>query len=227
MAVQTTIYHDLLKESENTAVTLVAVSKTKPIEDIQELYALGHRDFGENYVQEIQEKYPVLPNDIRWHFIGHVQSNKVKYIAPYVFMIHGVDSFKLLQEINKQAVRNNRVILCLLQIHIAEEETKFGLNEEELFELLYNFNNGDLKNVMICGLMAMASFTDDFSIVRREFKSVKVMFDKAKEMYFKSIDDFSSISMGMSNDYKIAIEEGSTIIRIGSKLFGSRSVVNC
>ncbi|MCF8341958.1 MAG: YggS family pyridoxal phosphate-dependent enzyme [Chitinophagaceae bacterium] len=223
MAVQTTIYHDLLKELENTAVTLVAVTKTKPIEDIQELYALGHRDFGENYVQEIQEKYPVLPNDIRWHFIGHVQSNKVKYIAPYVFMIHGVDSFKLLQEINKQAVRNNRVIHCLLQIHIAEEETKFGLNEEELFELLYNFNNGDLKNVMICGLMAMASFTDDFSIVRREFKSVKVMFDKAKEMYFKRIDDFSSISMGMSNDYKIAIEEGSTIIRIGSKLFGSRN----
>lgn len=223
MAVQTTIYHDLLKELENTAVTLVAVTKTKPIEDIQELYALGHRDFGENYVQEIQEKYPVLPNDIRWHFIGHVQSNKVKYIAPYVFMIHGVDSFKLLQEINKQAVRNNRVIHCLLQIHIAEEETKFGLNEEELFELLYNFNNGDLKNVMICGLMAMASFTDDFSIVRREFKSVKIMFDKAKEMYFKSIDDFSSISMGMSNDYKIAIEEGSTIIRIGSKLFGSRN----
>lgn len=223
MAVQTTIYHDLLKELENTAVTLVAVTKTKSIEDIQELYALGHCDFGENYVQEIQEKYPVLPNDIRWHFIGHVQSNKVKYIAPYVFMIHGVDSFKLLQEINKQAVRNNRVIRCLLQIHIAEEETKFGLNEEELFELLYNFNNGDLKNVMICGLMAMASFTDDFSIVRREFKSVKVMFDKAKEMYFKSIDDFSSISMGMSNDYKIAIEEGSTIIRIGSKLFGIRN----
>lgn len=223
MAVQTTIYHDLLKELKNTAVTLVAVSKTKPIEDIQELYALGHLDFGENYVQEIQEKYPVLPNDIRWHFIGHVQSNKVKYIAPYVFMIHGVDSFKLLQEINKQAVKNNRIIRCLLQIHIAEEETKFGLNEEELFELLYNFNNSDLKNVMICGLMAMASFTEDFNIVRREFKSVKVMFDNAKEMYFKRIDDFSSISMGMSNDYKIAIEEGSNIIRVGSKLFGSRN----
>jgi pyridoxal phosphate enzyme (YggS family) len=222
MAVQTTIYHDLLKELENTGVTLVAVSKTKPIEDIQELYALGHRDFGENYVQEIQEKYSVLPNDIRWHFIGHVQSNKVKFIAPYVYMIHGVDSFKLLQEINKQALKNNRIICCLLQIHIAEEETKFGLNEEELFELLNNFNNGDLKNVMICGLMAMASFTEDFNIVRREFKSVKVMFDKAKEMYFKSIDDFSSISMGMSNDYKIAIEEGSNIIRVGSKLFGSR-----
>jgi pyridoxal phosphate enzyme (YggS family) len=222
MAVQTTIYHDLLKELENTGVTLVAVSKTKPIEDIQELYALGHRDFGENYVQEIQEKYSVLPNDIRWHFIGHVQSNKVKFIAPYVYMIHGVDSFKLLQEINKQALKNNRIIRCLLQIHIAEEETKFGLNEEELFELLNNFNNGDLKNVMICGLMAMASFTEDFNIVRREFKSVKVMFDKAKEMYFKSIDDFSSISMGMSNDYKIAIEEGSNIIRVGSKLFGSR-----
>jgi len=223
MAVQTTIYHDLLKELENTGVTLVAVSKTKPIEDIQELYALGHRDFGENYVQEIQEKYPVLPNDIRWHFIGHVQSNKVKFIAPYVYMIHGVDSFKLLQEINKQALKNNRVIRCLLQIHIAEEETKFGLNEEELFELLNNFNNGDLKNVMICGLMAMASFTEDFNIVRREFKSVKLMFDKAKEMYFKSIDDFSSISMGMSNDYKIALAEGSNIIRVGSKLFGKRS----
>ena len=222
MAVQTTIDHDLLKELENTGVTLVAVSKTKPIEDIQELYALGHRDFGENYVQEIQEKYPVLPNDIRWHFIGHVQSNKVKFIAPYVYMIHGVDSFKLLQEINKQALKNNRIIRCLLQIHIAEEETKFGLNEEELFELLNNFNNGDLKNVMICGLMAMASFTEDFNIVRREFKSVKVMFDKAKLQYFKDDNDFSSISMGMSNDYKIAIEEGSNIIRVGSKLFGSR-----
>ena len=223
MAVQTTIYQDLLKELENTAVTLVAVSKTKPIEDIQELYALGQRDFGENYVQEIQEKYPSLPNDIRWHFIGHMQSNKVKFIAPYVYMIHGIDSFKLLQEINKQALKNNRVVRCLLQIHIAEEETKFGLNEEELFELLNNFNNGDLKNVMICGLMAMASFTEDFNIVRREFKSVKLMFDKAKEVYFKSIDDFSSISMGMSNDYKIAIEEGSNIIRVGSKLFGNRS----
>jgi pyridoxal phosphate enzyme (YggS family) len=223
MAVQTTIYHDLLKELENTAVTLVAVSKTKPIEDIQELYALGHRDFGENYVQEIQEKYPVLPNDIRWHFIGHVQSNKVKFIAPYVYMIHGVDSFKLLQEINKQALKNNRIIRCLLQIHIAEEETKFGLNEEELFELLNNFNNGDLKNVMICGLMAMASFTEDFNIVRREFKSVKNMFDKAKHQYFNDNNYFSSISMGMSNDYKIAIEEGSNIIRVGSKLFGNRS----
>jgi pyridoxal phosphate enzyme (YggS family) len=222
MAVQTTIYHDLLKELENTAVTLVAVSKTKPIEDIQELYALGHRDFGENYVQEIQEKYLVLPNDIRWHFIGHVQSNKVKYIAPYIFMIHGVDSFKLLQEINKQAVKNNRIIRCLLQIHISEEETKFGLNEEELFELLNNFNNGELNNVMICGLMAMASFTEDLSIVRREFKAVKNMFDKAKLQYFNNNNDFSSISMGMSNDYKIAIEEGSNIIRVGSKLFGSR-----
>ena len=222
MAVQTTIYQNLLKELENTAVTLVAVSKTKPIEDIQELYALGHRDFGENYVQEIQEKYSVLPNDIRWHFIGHVQSNKVKFIAPYVYMIHGVDSFKLLQETNKQAEKNNRIIRCLLQIHISEEETKFGLNEEELFELLNNFNNGELNNVMICGLMAMASFTEDLSIVRREFKAVKNMFDKAKLQYFNNNNDFSSISMGMSNDYKIAIEEGSNIIRVGSKLFGSR-----
>lgn len=224
MAVQTTTYLELLKELESSSVTLVAVSKTKPIEDIQALYALGQLDFGENYVQEIQEKQPVLPKDIRWHFIGHMQSNKVKYIAPYVYMIHGVDSYKLLLEINKQALKSNRVIRCLLQIHIAEEETKFGLNEQELFELLYNFTNSpDLKNVLICGLMAMASFTEDFNIVRREFKSVKVMFDKAKEMYFKSIDDFSSISMGMSNDYKIAIEEGSNIIRVGSKLFGSRN----
>lgn len=223
MAVQTANYQQILKDLENTQVTLVAVSKTKPIEDIQVLYDLGQRDFGENYVQEIQEKYPVLPKDIRWHFIGHVQSNKVKYIAPYVFMIHGVDSYNLLQEINKQALKNNRVIRCLLQIYVAKEETKFGLDEQELTALLERLMAAsDMKNVSICGLMAMASFTDNLEQVRQEFKTVKSIFNKIKAQYFQDSTDFQSISTGMSNDYAIAIEEGSTIIRVGSKLFGSR-----
>lgn len=223
MAVQTANYQQILKDLENTQVTLVAVSKTKPIEDIQVLYDLGQRDFGENYVQEIQEKYPVLPKDIRWHFIGHVQSNKVKYIAPYFFMIHGVDSYSLLQEINKQALKNNRVIRCLLQIYVAKEDTKFGLDEQELTSLLERFTAAsDMKNVSICGLMAMASFTDNLEQVRQEFKTVKSIFNQIKAQYFLDSADFQSISMGMSNDYAIAIEEGSTIIRVGSKLFGSR-----
>jgi hypothetical protein len=223
MAVQTANYQQILKDLENTQVTLVAVSKTKPIEDIQVLYDLGQRDFGENYVQEIQEKYPVLPKDILWHFIGHVQSNKVKYIAPYVFMIHGVDSYNLLREINKQALKNNRVIRCLLQVYVAKEETKFGLDEQELTALLENLMaSSDMKNVSICGLMAMASFTDNLEQVRQEFKMVKSNFTQMKEQYFQDSTDFQSISMGMSNDYAIAIEEGSTIIRVGSKLFGSR-----
>ncbi len=223
MAVQTANYQQILEDLENTQVTLVAVSKTKPIEDIQVLYDLGQRDFGENYVQEIQEKYPVLPKDILWHFIGHVQSNKVKYIAPYVFMIHGVDSYNLLREINKQALKNNRVIRCLLQVYVAKEETKFGLDEQELTALLENLMaSSDMKNVSICGLMAMASFTDNLEQVRQEFKMVKSIFNQMKEQYFQDSTDFQSISMGMSNDYAIAIEEGSTIIRVGSKLFGSR-----
>jgi pyridoxal phosphate enzyme (YggS family) len=223
MAVQTANYQQIRNALDNTEVTLVAVSKTKPLEDIQVLYDLGQRDFGENYVQEIQEKYPVLPKDIRWHFIGHVQSNKVKYIAPYVFMIHGVDSYSLLQEINKQALKNNRVIRCLLQIYVAKEDTKFGLDEQELTALLENLMaSSDMKNVSICGLMAMASFTDNLEQVRQEFKTVKSIFNKMKAQYFQDSTDFQSISMGMSNDYAIAIEEGSTIIRVGSKLFGSR-----
>jgi pyridoxal phosphate enzyme (YggS family) len=223
MAVQTANYQQIRNALDNTEVTLVAVSKTKPIEDIQILYDLGQRDFGENYVQEIQEKYPVLPKDIRWHFIGHVQSNKVKYIAPYVFMIHGVDSYSLLREINKQALKNNRVIRCLLQVYVAKEETKFGLDEQELAALLENLMaSSDMKNVSICGLMAMASFTDNLEQVRQEFKTVKSIFNKMKAQYFQDSTDFQSISMGMSNDYAIAIEEGSTIIRVGSKLFGSR-----
>jgi len=223
MAVQTANYQQIRNALDNTEVTLVAVSKTKPIEDIQILYDLGQRDFGENYVQEIQEKYPVLPKDIRWHFIGHVQSNKVKYIAPYVFMIHGVDSYNLLREINKQALKNNRVIRCLLQVYVAKEETKFGLDEQELTALLENLMaSSDMKNVSICGLMAMASFTDNLEQVRQEFKMVKSIFNQMKAQYFQDSTDFQSISMGMSNDYAIAIEEGSTIIRVGSKLFGSR-----
>jgi pyridoxal phosphate enzyme (YggS family) len=223
MAVQSANYQQIRNALDNTQVTLVAVSKTKPIEDIQILYDLGQRDFGENYVQEIQEKYPVLPKDIRWHFIGHVQSNKVKYIAPYVFMIHGVDSYNLLREINKQALKNNRVIRCLLQVYVAKEETKFGLDEQELTALLEKFfATSDMKNVSICGLMAMASFTDNLDQVRQEFKTVKSIFNQMKEQYFQDSTDFQSISMGMSNDYAIAIEEGSTIIRVGSKLFGSR-----
>lgn len=204
--------------------TLVAVSKTKPVEDIRELYELGHRDFGENYVQELVAKEPGLPADLRWHFIGHLQSNKVKYIAPFVYMIHGVDSLKLLQEINKQAVKNSRKIRVLLQVFVAKEETKFGLDESELRELLAAyFASGDLLNVEICGLMAMASFTENPHQVRAEFKRAREIFDAAKRDFFANAPSFATVSMGMSGDYAIALEEGSTMVRIGSLLFGERS----
>lgn len=193
-------------------VTLVAVSKTKPAADIKELYDLGQRDFGENYVQELTDKQPNLPADIRWHYIGHLQSNKVKYIAPYVHLIHGVDSFKLLKEIDKQAQKNNRVINCLLQVHIAQEETKFGLDEKELHELCTH--TAELKNVKVTGLMGMASFIDDINKIRDEFRHLRYLFDQYAQ--------FDTLSMGMSADYKIAIEEGSTMVRIGSLLFGER-----
>lgn len=195
-------------------VTLVAVSKTKPAPDIKELYDLGHRDFGENYVQELTDKQPGLPQDIRWHYIGHLQTNKVKYIAPYVHLIHGVDSFKLLKEIDKQALKNNRVIDCLLQVHIAREETKFGLDEKELHELLRT-DISQLKNVKVTGLMGMASFTDDINKIRDEFRHLRYLFDQYSQLHV--------LSMGMSSDYKIAIEEGSTMVRIGSLLFGERN----
>jgi pyridoxal phosphate enzyme (YggS family) len=197
---------------------LVAVSKTKPVEDIKALYDQGQRDFGENYVQELVDKQPQLPPDIRWHYIGHLQSNKVKYIAPFVHLIHGVDSFKLLKEINKQAQKQNRVIGCLLQVHIAQEETKFGLDESELDALLVELNNSPLQNIAINGLMGMASFTDDLSKVRAEFRELKRLFDKLKN----KLPQVSTLSMGMSSDYKIAAEEGSTLVRIGSLLFGER-----
>ena len=199
-------------------VLLVAVSKTKPVEDIKALYDQGQRDFGENYVQELVDKQPQLPADTRWHYIGHLQSNKVKYIAPFVHLIHGVDSFKLLKEINKQAQKQNRVINCLLQVHIAQEETKFGLDETELDALLVELNNTALQNIAINGLMGMASFTEDLNKVRTEFKELKRLHDKVKGKLPRA----SILSMGMSSDYKIAMEEGSTLVRIGSLLFGSR-----
>jgi len=206
-------------------VQLVAVSKTKPVEDIQALYNLKHRDFGENYVQEMTEKHSQLPRDIRWHFIGHLQSNKVKYIAPFVYMIQGVDSLKLSYEIDKQAARNQRNIQCLLQVHIAMEESKFGFSEEELMESIRfmeeNRLAGRLQNTTIAGLMGMASFTEDKDKVRKEFHSLKTIFDKVRQIVKN--ENFSVLSMGMSSDYRMAIEEGSNMVRIGSLIFGERT----
>jgi PLP dependent protein len=205
-------------------VTLVAVSKTKPASDIQELYDLGQRIFGENYVQELTEKQPQLPADIEWHYIGHLQSNKVKYIAPFVSLIHAVDSFRLLQEINKQATKNNRIINVLLQLHIADEETKFGMDEKDITEFMqyYEAQKVNLQNVSVCGLMGMASFTDDEAQVRSEFKKLHNIFQHLKGTHFVFNDEFNTCSMGMSGDYAMAIEEGSTMVRVGSLLFGSR-----
>jgi PLP dependent protein len=225
MSVNREKYEYILRELIPHQATLVAVSKTKTIEEIMELYELGHRDFGENYVQELTEKHFLLPKDIRWHFIGHLQSKKVKYISPFVHLIHGVDSIKLLQEINKQGIRHQRVIECLLQVHIAREETKFGLSEEELDELFnalpeYEAVDG-LTNISIMGLMGMATFTEDTDRIRIEFKYLNSLFDKYSQMQTKHVK-MKILSMGMSADYKIALEEGSTIIRIGSLIFGER-----
>lgn len=218
MPIQVAAYRQLMEELLKKNVSLVAVSKTKPISDILELYHLGHRDFGENYVQEMKEKADQLPRDIRWHFIGHLQSNKVKQIASFVHLIHGVDSLNLLKEINRQGEKHNRIIDCLLQIHIAREETKFGLQESELQEILNEVFIHPLKHVQICGLMGMASFTSDHHRVRDEFRYLKTVFDKLKATY----PSFTMLSMGMSLDYKIAIEEGSNMVRIGSLIFGER-----
>ncbi|MBS1670995.1 MAG: YggS family pyridoxal phosphate-dependent enzyme, partial [Bacteroidetes bacterium] len=216
MPVNATTYHSIIQELKQSNTTLVAVSKAKPVADILELYNLNQRDFGENYVQELIEKEAQLPKDIRWHFIGHLQSNKVKYIAAFVHLIHGVDSLSLLKEINKQAAKNSRIINCLLQIHIAQEETKFGFNESELLQLnqLEQF-----KNVNICGLMGMASFTNDMQKVKSEFAYLKSLQNK----FIIQHSSFNILSMGMSSDYKIAIKEGSTMVRIGSLLFGDRT----
>ncbi len=201
------------------SVTLVAVSKTKPEKDIQEAYDAGQRVFGENKIQEMTQKWENLPKDIQWHMIGHVQTNKVKYMAEYVSLVHGVDSLKLLKEINKQAKKHNRIVDCLLQIHIAEEDTKFGLDETELKDLLDSETFGKLQNIKVVGLMGMATFTDDKNQIRREFKQLKTQFDKLKA----TLPKIDTLSMGMSGDYLIAIEEGSTMIRIGSSIFGERN----
>ena len=221
MPVNTETYQQIIAELELDNVTLVAVSKTKSIDAILELYNLGQRDFGENYVQELTEKYEQLPKDIRWHFIGHLQSNKVKYITPFVSLIQTVDSKKLLAEIDKQGKKYNRIIDCLLQVHIAAEETKFGFDEKELHEL---FDAGfiDYKNVRLHGLMGMASLTSDMEKVKTEFKFLKYLFDKYSSLSIVNFQ-FSILSMGMSADYKTAIEEGSNMVRIGSLLFGQRN----
>lgn len=207
-------YNSLKAKLTNENVELIAVSKTKPIEDIKLLLALGHINFGENYVQELVDKYEQLPKNIHWHFIGHLQTNKVKYIAPFVHLIHGVDSFKLLKEINKQAQKNNRIISCLLQIYIAQEETKFGLDENELELIMIELNKNELKNVEVKGLMGMASFLDDMELIKQEFKYLKNLYNKYNQ--------FEILSMGMSSDYETAIVEGSNMVRIGSLIFGSR-----
>lgn len=203
-------------------VKLIAVTKTKPVEMLLEAYQCGLRLFGENKVQEMTAKYEVLPKDIHWHLIGHLQSNKVKYIAPFVSMIHSIDSLKLLQEVDKQAKKNDRVIDCLLQIFIAQEETKFGLDEGELFELLASDDFKNLKNIRIKGLMGMASNTDNTTQIRKEFQELKSLFEKTKQNYHAENIDFTEISMGMSSDYMLAVSEGSTMVRVGSKIFGNR-----
>jgi PLP dependent protein len=224
MAVIKEAYKKLIAELEPNNVTLVAVSKTKPVSDIKELYDLGHRDFGENYVQELVEKQVLSPEDIRWHYIGHLQSNKVKYIAPFIHLIHGVDSLKLLLEIDKQARKNDRVIKCLLQVHIAQEETKFGFSDAELTEIMEDVHKSklmnELKNIEISGLMGMASNTENMDQVRKEFKYLKLLYNQCAQVQVQNT--LQTLSMGMSSDYQVAIEEGTNMVRIGSLIFGSR-----
>ncbi len=221
MAVNTAQYQNIQHELVSQQVQLIAVSKTKPNEDLMALYDLGHRAFGENYVQELVDKEASLPKDIQWHFIGHLQSNKVKYIAPFVYLIHGVDSEKLLQEINKQGAKQNRVIDCLLQVHIATEETKFGFDGPALHELLMSGRVANYTNVRIKGLMGMASFSDDQQLLSKEFTTLKSYFDKAQQAF--PAGQFDTLSMGMSSDYALAISKGSNMVRIGSLLFGARN----
>ena len=213
---------EISQELEGKKVQLVAVSKVQSVTEIKKLYDLGQRDFGENYVQELVEKQEALPKDIRWHFIGHLQSNKVKYIAPFVHLIHGVDTLKLLLEINKQAKKEARTISCLLQVHIAQEETKFGMDEDEVKQVVNAVSvNSDVKNVLIAGMMGMASFSDDEEKVRNEMRYLKLLYNTYSKVNAPGFQ-FNILSMGMSGDYKIAIQEGSNIIRIGSLLFGAR-----
>jgi len=214
-----------LRLSISSNVTLVAVSKTKSIADIKEAYLAGQRDFGENKVQEMAQKYDELPKDIRWHMIGHLQSNKIKYMAHFVHLIHGVDSMELLQEIDKHAKKNNRVINCLLQVHIAQEETKFGLSFDEIKTLLNSKNLSDLQNIKIVGLMGMASFTEDETQIITEFKALNTLFLELSNLPKADNFQMEILSMGMSGDYKIAIQEGSNMVRIGSAIFGERNYI--
>jgi hypothetical protein len=212
-----------IRNSIPETARLVAVTKTQPPEIILEAYKAGHKVFGENKAQEMAVKWQQLPNDAEWHFIGHLQSNKVKYIAPFVHLIHSVDSLKLLGEINRQALKCGRIIPCLLQFHIATEETKFGLNQSEAIELLQSPEFAAMQNVRICGVMGMATFTSNTSLIRSEFRGLKASFQQLKDQIFADKPDFCEISMGMSDDYPLALEEGSTIIRVGSAIFGHRN----
>jgi pyridoxal phosphate enzyme (YggS family) len=222
MPINQQAYLQLQQEFSGKGVTLIAVSKTKPISDIKELYELGHRDFGENYVQELTDKVPQLPKDIRWHFIGHLQRNKVKFILPFVHLIHSVDSLRLLLEIEKQASKINLKVNVLLQMYIAGEETKFGMDEEELKALINQIQSEPLQFVNIIGMMGMASFSDDINIIEKEFHSLRKIYESYKK---SSIPNFhlQILSMGMSGDYPIAIKEGSNMVRVGSLLFGARN----
>ncbi len=211
-----------IKQELPVNVTLVAVSKTKTIDEIMEAYNAGQRDFGENYVQELRNKQSLAPKDIKWHFIGTLQTKQIKYIAPFVYMIHSVTSIRHIEEIDKRAKQNNRIIPVLIELHIANEITKSGVDDSELFELLEYYKNNNYTNIEIQGLMGMATFTDDNEQIRQEFKHLKKIFDIVKEKYFNNNVNFKHLSMGMSNDYMIAIEEGSTIVRIGTLIFGER-----
>ena len=212
------------KEQLPPFVSVIAISKTKPVEDILEAYNEGHRFFGENKVQDLIEKQANLPDDIQWHFVGHLQSNKVKYLAPFISLIHSIDSLKLLKIVNQEALKNQRIISCLLQVHIAQETGKFGLNENEIREILDSDEFASMENIEIVGLMGMATYTSDEEQIRSEFKKLAHLFQVLKNAYFKGSDQFREISMGMSGDYAVAIEEGSTMIRVGTLIFGPRFV---
>lgn len=224
MSVNKEAFYTLKSKMEVSKALLVAVSKTKPNEDIEALYALGHRDFGENYVQELMKKNQELPTDIHWHFIGHLQSNKIKQIAPFVYLIHGVDSLKLLEVIDKEGKKLGKKINCLVQVHISKEETKFGFDVIETRQVLtHYFIENKYSYVNLCGLMGMASFSEDKKLVQQEFSGLKSLFDEIKEMKGADTSSFNTLSMGMSGDYGLALENGSTLIRVGSLLFGSRN----
>jgi hypothetical protein len=214
----------LKNETDTINVTLIAVSKTKPVDEIMEAYNAGQRLFGENMVQELVEKHEKLPKDIQWHLIGHLQTNKVKYIAPFISMIESVDSLKLLKEIDKHAEKNKRVINCLLQIYIADEETKFGLSHDEAIELLRSEEFASLKHVRIRGLMGIATNTENTKQIKEEFYELRIFFEGIKQSYFRKDSTFDTLSMGMSSDYKIAIEQGSNMVRLGSTIFGQRVI---